>query len=67
MQIKFNHETETVAEGLNLEQFLAGHGISVQDMVACAVDQEIIPRAQWKDKILEENMLVEIFTVVGGG
>ncbi len=67
MQIKFNHETLNIAEGLNLEQFLASQGISVNDMVACAVDQEIIPRAQWKDKELKDNMLVEIFTVVGGG
>ena len=66
MKIFFNGEELEVDNGLSLAQFIQDRGLT-PDGTACAVDENIIPKATWSDFKLEENMHLDVFTLVAGG
>lgn len=66
MKIFFNGEELEVSNGLSLAQFIKDMGLT-PDGTACAVDEQIIPKATWDKFKLEENMHLDVFTLVAGG
>ena len=66
MKLFFNGEELTVSDDISLSQFIKDRGLS-PDGTACAVDEQIIPKATWDKFKLEENMHLDVFTLVAGG
>ncbi|MBU3827254.1 MAG: sulfur carrier protein ThiS [Candidatus Anaerobiospirillum merdipullorum] len=66
MQIKFNGKLQELAHEQSLQQFLAERGIPA-DGTACAVNEEIVSKAQWATFMLTDGMQVDVFSLVAGG
>ncbi|AFJ48763.1 sulfur carrier protein ThiS [Shimwellia blattae] len=66
MQIQFNDQTVQCPEGCNISQFLAQLEIR-QSGCALAVNQTIIPRAQWPQHLLRDGDQILLFQAIAGG
>jgi sulfur carrier protein len=66
VSIVVNGEPRIVRRGTTLAQLvsqLAGEPRGV----AVAIDREVVPRATWADRTIEEGANVEVVTAVAGG
>ncbi len=66
MQIVFNNNRLSIVSQLTLAELLQQQGIAM-DAIAVAVDNDIVPRAKIKDFIVQDGMVVDVFTLVAGG
>ena len=66
MKIIFNGEELELQKSLSLLDFIKAQGLPI-DGTACAVNENIIPKSKWQDFILQENMQLDVFTLVAGG
>lgn len=66
MKLIYNNTETELAEGTTLETFIKDRGIAVQGSAA-AVDEEIVPKTQWKDFVLKDGMHLDVFSLVAGG
>lgn len=69
MEIQVNGTIKQVApEALSLEALLSMHGVDPAARgIAVAVNQEVIPRAEWSGHQLNQGDVVEIITARQGG
>ncbi len=66
MEITLNGETKQIAEHTTVQHLLAELDLT-QKRLAIEVNQEIIPRSQFEQYILQVNDKVEIVHAIGGG
>ena len=68
MKIRVNGEETEVRLNLNVHDLLIALELDpVQSGIAVAVDQEVIPKTEWRGTPLRENSDVEIIRPVQGG
>lgn len=61
-----NGEKVTASPGQTLFDLLTSHGL-IQKKIAVEIDGAIIPRGEFRKRIVENNDRIEIVTAVGGG
>lgn len=64
--MKVNGKEEAAGAGLTLKAFLEKNGYE-SSRVAVEWNGEIIPRAEFSEKVLKEEDVLEIVSFVGGG
>jgi sulfur carrier protein len=66
--ISLNGQHAELRAGETLAVVLARLGVSPEARgVAVAVDDEVVPRAQWESFVLSEHARVEVLTAMQGG
>ncbi|MCV6637814.1 sulfur carrier protein ThiS [Candidatus Albibeggiatoa sp. nov. NOAA] len=66
MDIQLNGEPKQIIEQATVQDLLADLGLT-QKRLAVEVNQEIVPRSQFEQHILNPNDKVEIVHAIGGG
>ncbi len=66
MRIAVNGEQRTVADGLTLQGLVADLGLAGRPCAA-EVNNEVVPKRDHADRLLQEGDRVELVTLVGGG
>ena len=66
MQIQLNGETETLAEGSSLLQLVQKLDLEGK-RIAVEINEEIVPRSEHGQTVLNEGDCVEIVHAIGGG
>lgn len=67
MNVEINHQNVNVSEYVNnLEELLQQEGFAGPG-VAVAVNNRVIPKAQWKSIMLEEDMKITVIRAARGG
>jgi len=66
MEIKLNDKVYNLECGTSLDEFMASLDVQIQG-IAIAIEYEVIPKYQWRDKILEEGMALMMIHAVSGG
>ena len=66
MKILVNGEEKTVPEGLRLSELIASLALE-GNRYAVEVNEELIPRTEHEQHLLEEQDRVEIVRAIGGG
>jgi sulfur carrier protein len=67
MQITFNNQPIEVNSDCTLLQLLVQQNLSDKQGIAVAVNNQVIPRAQWPHCRLLFNQVVVVFTAAQGG
>ncbi|MFN4319112.1 MAG: sulfur carrier protein ThiS [Aquificaceae bacterium] len=68
MKVWINGKEREVKEGTNLLSLLEELRVEVRPVgFAVAVNEEVVPKGNYKDYILKEGDRVEIVNIVGGG
>lgn len=67
MQIEFNGEPLETTDDLSLFQLLAQHQLDQRKGIAVAVDNNVVPRAQWNETALADGKKIVVFTAAQGG
>lgn len=63
--IKINGESQAV-QGMSLSAYLAQEGYQ-PERIAVECNEEIVPKAEYDKKILQDGDVLEIVSFVGGG
>lgn len=66
MHIQFNDDTIQCAEGLSVAALLAQLE-QLKPGVALALNQQILPREQWEQHIVQDGDQILLFQVIAGG
>lgn len=66
MQIQFNDEPMQCAEGQTVSSLLATLN-QLKPGAALALNQQILPREQWEQQIVQEGDQILLFQVIAGG
>ena len=66
MQITINGENKEFPPGTSVSELLKSFDTD-ERYVAVELNRKIVPRAQFSEKLLVENDILEIVTFVGGG
>lgn len=67
MNVEINHRKVEVPEGvISLEALLVHEGFSGKGQ-AVAVDNKVVPKTQWADTQLTEDMKITVIRAVCGG
>lgn len=66
MQITFNNKQLFIDNNLTLQALLEQEHIDLYG-IAVTVNSDIVPRAKIKDFIVQEGMVIDVFTLVAGG
>ena len=61
MKVYINHSPVEVGTGISLSDLLSSQG------TAAAVDNKVVPRADWDSTMLEEGAKVTVIRAVCGG
>ena len=66
MQIQFNDEAMQCAEGQTVSELLIQLN-QLKPGTALALNQQILPRDQWQQHIVQEGDQILLFQVIAGG
>jgi thiamine biosynthesis protein ThiS len=66
MRIQFNDEPMQCVEGLSVHTLLAQLN-QLKPGAALALNQQILPREQWEQHIVQEGDQILLFQVIAGG
>lgn len=66
MQIQFNDEPMQCADGQTISELLV-HLNQLKPGAALALNQQILPREQWEQQIVQEDDQILLFQVIAGG
>lgn len=67
MTIVVNGENIETVDNCTITQLLEILELSMDKIMACAVDSEIVKKEDWNQKILTPGKKVELLNFVGGG
>ena len=67
MTVNFNSEQVDCADGTNVSLFLNGVNLLDEAGIAVALNETVIPRAQWETTYLQENDSILIIQATQGG
>ncbi len=67
-KIILNGEEKEISREMNIMELLEEIGIKYREIgLAVAVNEEIVPKSEYKSKVVKEGDKVEIVQLVGGG
>ncbi|XOV80320.1 MAG: sulfur carrier protein ThiS [Aestuariibacter sp.] len=66
MTFYLNQSPQTISEPMNIMQLLQRQSLQ-EAGTAVAINQRVLPHAQWQSYHIKENDKVDIFNVVAGG
>ncbi|MDR0508046.1 MAG: sulfur carrier protein ThiS [Dysgonamonadaceae bacterium] len=66
MTIILNDKNYEVEDGISLAAFIENIGVKLQG-IAVAIDYEVIPKNQWAETILSDNVKLMLIQAVSGG
>ncbi len=66
MEIKVNGNMETLENSMNLFDFVSSKGLE-HNGVVLLVNDEIVKREFWPEKVINENDSLEVLRFVSGG
>jgi sulfur carrier protein len=66
VQINVNGQSRSVADGMSVRNLLEQLRLDTQH-VAVEVNQQLVPRRDHEQHLLQEGDVVEVVTLVGGG
>lgn len=66
MKVYINHSPVEAGTGISLSDLLSSQGISTEG-TAAAVNNKVVPRADWDSTMLEEGAKVTVIRAVCGG
>jgi thiamine biosynthesis protein ThiS len=66
MTLTVNGESQTIADGLTLAQFVRDLGLE-RNAIAVELNREVVPRDRHGETRLADGDRLEIVTLVGGG
>jgi sulfur carrier protein len=66
MTVKLNDKPCEVPEGTTLDIFVKSLGTPLQG-VAIAIDHEVIPRSEWQNTMLTDDMALMLIQATSGG
>lgn len=66
MKVKLNDKFYEIAEGVTLSEFIGALGIQLQG-IAVAIDYEVVPKDQWNEVVLTDQMELMMIHAVSGG
>ncbi|BFU60671.1 MULTISPECIES: sulfur carrier protein ThiS [Rodentibacter] len=66
MQIHLNEKTLEISTALSLADLISEHYPN-QNGLAVAVNQQIIPKNQWEDYLLQAQDKLSVFRAIAGG
>lgn len=67
MNVFVNNQNHILTKDANLLLALEQNGITSQKGIAVAVNNKVIPKAEWPGKILNENDKITIIKATQGG
>ncbi len=67
MQVNFNQQLIDIETRCTLLQLLVQQNLSEKQGIAVAVNNQVIPRAQWPQFLLDHNQTITVFTAAQGG
>ncbi len=67
MQLFFNNQLTEVENNCTLLQLLVKQNLSDKQGIAVAVNNHVVPRAQWPHFSLQHFQTIVVFTVAQGG
>jgi sulfur carrier protein len=67
MRIEFNGEPIETSEQLSLFQLLEQYKLQDRKGIAVAVDNNVVPRQQWTETLLDDGKKIVVFTAAQGG
>jgi len=67
IKIYLNDEVKEVPEASTLLQVLEEWKLSVRKGIAVVLNGEVVPRAEWKDRILKEGDRIQVIAAFQGG
>jgi sulfur carrier protein len=66
IQISLNgHRVDSVAA--SLQELLQQHGYELTAAIACAVNQQFVPRSQWSQQALADGDRIDVIAPITGG
>lgn len=66
MDIELNGKPHAIEDLQNVQQLIAS--LDLQDKgIAVAINREVVPRAMWKQRVLQPSDRVDIVRAIGGG
>lgn len=68
-QVTVNGESEQVPVGMTLDEVLRWENLAINlsPGIAVALNDDVIPRAAWKDHVVHEGDRIEVVTATQGG
>jgi len=66
LDIELNGQAYRLPAGQTLADLVLALGVSKQ-AVALAVNRQVVPRQQWKERLLQQQDRVDIVRAIGGG
>jgi sulfur carrier protein len=67
MEVTINQERQELQEGLTVAQLIAAYGYESGDGIAVAINEEIVPKHKWDDRVLEPDDEVTVIQATQGG
>jgi len=67
MEVTINQEKQELQEGLTVAQLIAAYGYEGGDGIAVAINEEIVPKHKWDDRVLEPDDEVTVIQATQGG
>lgn len=68
MQVTVNQQVHFLEKNqYNLIQLLSRLSLNNQQGIAIAINQDVIPKTQWTETILNDGDDVSVFTMIAGG
>lgn len=67
MEVRINNQIHEFAEGSSLQAVLAEFGFEEARGIAVAVNEQVMPKTQWHNYLLEANDTITIIRATQGG
>lgn len=66
IEITLNGEAHRIVDGHNLQDLIGALGLTGKAL-ALAVNREVVPRANWEQRVLRPGERVDVVRAIGGG
>lgn len=67
MEVTINQEKQELQEGLTVAELVAAHGYESGDGIAVAINEEVIPKHDWHNRVLKAKDNVTVIRATQGG
>lgn len=66
IEVSFNG-TRIACEATTLHELLRERGVDLAAAIACAIDRQFVPRAQWPQRPLRDGDRIDVIAPITGG
>ncbi|MEL6720035.1 MAG: sulfur carrier protein ThiS [Bacteroidota bacterium] len=67
MTIKINNQSQTLENPLSIKQTLTQFNLWEETGIAVAINEEVIPKCDWENRLLQDEDEVLVVTATQGG